>query len=151
MPRITGSVVIDAPAEVVFDTVADERNEPRYNPRIARAEMLTPEPVTAGSRFRAWPRGGGERAGMDVTLVEHDRPHRLVTAVRSRSLDVDGVLTVRPGPAGTVLTWDWSTRPRGAARLLTPLLALVGPRWERRNWVGLKHHLERGAPPAARA
>jgi len=32
MIHITGEVTIDAPVGEVFDMVADERNEPRYNP-----------------------------------------------------------------------------------------------------------------------
>jgi hypothetical protein len=39
--------------EEVFDFVADERNEPRYNPRIRRAEKLSPGPIGGGTRFRA--------------------------------------------------------------------------------------------------
>jgi len=34
MTRITGEIVIDAPADVVFDFVADQRNEPAYNPHM---------------------------------------------------------------------------------------------------------------------
>jgi hypothetical protein len=30
----------------------------------------------------------------------------------------------------------------GPIRALTPVLMLVGPRWERRNWIGLKDYLE---------
>ncbi|MFC8502509.1 SRPBCC family protein [Pedococcus sp. NPDC057267] len=62
MARIRGGVTIDAPVEEVFDLVADERNEPAYNPRIARAEQLGDGPVGPGSRFLATPRGIG-RAG----------------------------------------------------------------------------------------
>jgi len=37
MTHIAGEVTIAAPAEDVFDMVADERNEPRYNPvRVVR-------------------------------------------------------------------------------------------------------------------
>jgi hypothetical protein len=32
----------------------------------------------------------------------------------------------------------------GTTRVLSPVLAVVGPRWERRNWVGLKGYLESG-------
>ena len=32
MTRITGEIVIDAPADVVFDFVAGQRNEPAYTP-----------------------------------------------------------------------------------------------------------------------
>jgi hypothetical protein len=27
---------------------------------------------------------------------------------------------------------------------LSPLLAVIGPSWERRNWVGLKEYMESG-------
>jgi len=27
---------------------------------------------------------------------------------------------------------------------MSPVLALVGPRWERRNWIGLKQYIESG-------
>jgi len=41
MAVIEGEVVIGRPVEVVFDYVADQRNEPRYNPRMVRAEKVT--------------------------------------------------------------------------------------------------------------
>jgi hypothetical protein len=41
-----------------FDLVADERNEPRYNPRMWRAEKITEGPIGVGTaterRLRAW-------------------------------------------------------------------------------------------------
>lgn len=33
MIHIEGEIVINRPPEEVFDVVADERNEPKYNPR----------------------------------------------------------------------------------------------------------------------
>ena len=39
--------------EEVFDFVADERNEPIYNPNILVSEKVTAGPIGAGSRF-AW-------------------------------------------------------------------------------------------------
>jgi hypothetical protein len=53
MARIAGELVINRPVDEVFDFVADERNEPRYNPRIRRAEKLSPGPIGGGTRFRA--------------------------------------------------------------------------------------------------
>jgi hypothetical protein len=38
MARIEGEIIIDRPVDVVFDYVADQRNEPRYNPQMVRAE-----------------------------------------------------------------------------------------------------------------
>jgi polyketide cyclase/dehydrase/lipid transport protein len=142
MTRIAGEVVIAAPVEAVFDLVADERNEPRYNPRIARAEKVGGGPVGAGARFVAQPKGMGARGEMTLEIVEYDRPHRLHNVVRSSYLRVDGTLDFDEVEGGTRLRWDWDMSLVGPMRVLSPVLALVGPRWERRNWVGLKTYVE---------
>lgn len=142
MVHITGDVVIDAAITEVFDTVADERNEPVYNPRIARAEMLSDGPVGAGSRFCADPKDLGARGRMTVAVVEYQRPHRLRHVITSSYLRVDGILTFAETDGGTRLRWDWTMGLVGPLRILVPVLELVGPRWERRNWIDLKHYLE---------
>ena len=52
MVPIEGEIVIKRPLEEVFDFVADERNEPRYNPQMRRVELVTPGPIGLGTRFR---------------------------------------------------------------------------------------------------
>lgn len=142
MTRIAGEVVIDAPVEEVFDLVADERNEPRYNPRIARARKVGAGPVGAGSQFVAEPRRVGRRGEMTLTILEYERPRRLHNAIESSAMQVDGTLTFDEVDGGTRLAWDWDMALTGPMRVLTPVLAAVGPAWERRNWVDLKNYLE---------
>jgi uncharacterized protein YndB with AHSA1/START domain len=144
MAHIAGEVTIDAPVEEVFDFVADERNEPRYNPRIAHAEKISDGPVGTGARFVAAPKGMGSRGEMAMEVVEYDRPHRLHNVIRSSYMQVDGTLTFAEVDGGTRLSWDWDMDLVGPMRVLSPVLALIGPRWERRNWVDLKDHLESG-------
>jgi uncharacterized protein YndB with AHSA1/START domain len=149
MAHIAGEVTIDAPVEEVFDLVADERNEPSYNPRIVRAEKVSEGPVGRGARFVAEPKGMGARGTMTMEVLEYDRPHQLHNVVRSSYMKVEGTLTFAEVDRGTRLRWDWDMDLIGPMRLLSPVLAVVGPRWERRNWVGLKDYLEagRGARP----
>lgn len=142
MARITGQVTIGAPVDEVFDVVADERNEPRYNPRIVRAEKLSEGPVGAGARFVAEPKGVGSRGEMTLTILEYDRPRRLHNVVESSYMRVDGTLIFEEVEGGTRLRWDWDMGLVGRMRMLSPVLALIGPRWERRNWVGLKEYME---------
>lgn len=142
MAHITGEVTIDAPAEEVFDLVADERNEPRYNPRITSAEKLGTGPVGTGSTFVAEPKGMGTRGRMRMEILEYDRPHRLHNVIRSPYMQVDGTLTFEERSGRTRLRWDWDMRLRGPSRVLSPVLAIVGPSWERRNWVDLKRFIE---------
>jgi hypothetical protein len=52
MATVAGEIRIERPVDVVFETVADERNEPRYNPLLISVDMLTDEPVGAGTRRR---------------------------------------------------------------------------------------------------
>ena len=48
MAKIAGEIVISRPAEAVFDFAADQRNEPRYNPRMIRADKVSDGPVGKG-------------------------------------------------------------------------------------------------------
>jgi hypothetical protein len=52
MAHIEGETIIGRPPEVVFDYVADERNEPKYNPHLISHEL-----VNAKQRWN--PRSGG--------------------------------------------------------------------------------------------
>ena len=140
--RIVGEITIGAPVDEVFDMVADERNEPRYNPRIIRAEKLSEGPVAKGARFVAEPKGMGARGEMTVEVAEYDRPHRLHNVIRSSYMQVDGLLTFQEIDGATRLTWDWNMGLLGWMRLLSPVLAVIGPGWERRNWVALKSYME---------
>lgn len=145
MTRIDGEITIAAPVEQVFDLVVDERNEPRYNPRIVRAEKTSDGPVGKGSRFVVRPKRTGTRGEMRTEVTDFDRPRRFGSSVTSSSMAVDGTVTFTPVDGGTLLHWSWDMRLRGPMRVMTPVLRVVGPAWERRNWVGLKQYVESGA------
>src|SRR5512132_632981 len=138
MARIEGAIMIHRPVEEVFDFVADERNEPRYNPRMVRAEMLTPEPVGLGSRFRAEMRTWPRPVVMSVEFTGYDRPRRLASTTRLSTMDIQGTLTFDPVPVGTRMRWSWQMRPRGLLKLLTLVMAGIGRRQEEAIWTGLR-------------
>jgi uncharacterized protein YndB with AHSA1/START domain len=144
MAHIAGEVLIAAPVGEVFDMVADERNEPRYNPRIVRAQKVSEGPLGRGARFVAQPKSMGTKGQMTLEVLEYDRPHRLHNVVRSSYMQVEGTLTFEEVEGGTRLRWDWDMGLVGPMRVLSPVLAVIGPGWERRNWVGLKHYMESG-------
>jgi hypothetical protein len=140
--RIEGEVVIDRPAEEVFDFVADARNEPRYNPRMLRAEKLTPGPIGLGTRFRDEVKSMGRPAEIAIEIVGYERPRRLTDSIHLSTMDIRGGLTFDPVPAGTRMRWSWELLPRAVFRLLAPLVARVGRRQEQRIWAGLKRVME---------
>ncbi|HET7661268.1 MAG TPA: SRPBCC family protein [Oryzihumus sp.] len=142
MARIQGEVHIRRPVEDVFDFVADERNEPTYNPDMLVSEKVTPGPIGAGTRFRATIRAGRRPVGMDIEYTAFDRPHLLASTTRMAAADFTGTLSFTPTTAGTLLRWSWQARPKGAVRLLAPVFAPIGGRQERRRWTLLRDHLE---------
>ena len=70
MARIEGEIVIGRPVDVVFDYVADQRNEPQYNLRMVRAEKITAGPVGKGTQFRSAVASMGRTAEMLIELKE---------------------------------------------------------------------------------
>jgi polyketide cyclase/dehydrase/lipid transport protein len=79
MAKIAGEIVISRPAEAVFDFAADQRNEPRYNPRMTRPDKVSDGPVGKGTVFRSAAKSMGRTAEMRIELTGYDRPGRLTS------------------------------------------------------------------------
>lgn len=147
MSRIKGEITIGRPPEVVFDYVADQTNEPRYNPGMVRAEKASAGPIGKGTRFRSAVRSAGRSAEMLIEYTSYDRPRLLTSTTAMKQADIEYTLTFEPVAAGTRMRWSGQVRPKGALRLLGPLITWMGVRQEQRIWASLKRHLENG--PAA--
>jgi hypothetical protein len=144
MIRIEGEIAINRPVEEVFDFVADERNEPRYNSRIRRVEKLVPGPIGLGTRFQAETKtimGRPQRIAIEYTIYE--RPRRLASSIQISATEIQGTLTFDPVTSGTRMRWCWDMRLGGLLRLLTPVIAGTGRRQEQATWAGLKQLMER--------
>lgn len=147
---VTGSIEIDRPVEEVFDLVADQRYEPLYNPDMTSSEKLTDGPIGVGTRFAATSRSFAKPVSMVIELTAVERPRRLASTTWTEGMVLDGGLTFEATARGTRMSWAWTVHPTGLMRLLTPVLAVMGRRNERRIWTGLKRHLE-SAPADAPA
>ena len=142
MARVEGEIVIKRPVADVFDFVADERNEPRYNPRMRSAEQSSEGPIGSGTRFRTELETMGRTVPMIVEFIGYERPSRLASVTRSSMMETEGALTFESVPGGTRMCWSWDVRPRGALRLMAPLVGVIGRRQEQRIWGNLKRLLE---------
>jgi len=136
--RVTATTRIACPPENVFDMLADLRNDRQWNSRVSRAELRSPEPIEVGSRF-AVVNGG---TAYDVTITTYDRPSRLVFEASGKP-DLTIECTLTPAGEGTELTSDFDFRPRGALRVLFPLLAPVIRRDVPKQYASLKALCER--------
>ena len=154
MAQIEGEIMIRRPVGEVFDFVADVRNEPRYNPHMTAASLLTPEPIGRGSRFHAELRMLGRLVDLNVEVTCFERPRRLGSTSwslprgrRGQPMRTDGTLTFDPVPDGTRMRWSWQVEIPGAMKLLAPLIVRVGRRQEQRIWGSLKRLLEEQVRP----
>ncbi len=142
MGRIKGEIVIGRPPADVFDYVADQSNEPRYNPHMVRAEKVTPGPVRAGTQFRSAVARMGRGAEMLSVCTGYDRPSLLGTTTTMKQADFDYTLTFEPAAGGTRMRWSGEVQLKGAFRLLGPLITRMGTRQEQRIWENMKDLLE---------
>jgi len=146
MVKIQGATVIARPIDVVFDFVADERNEPKYNPRMVHAEKVTPGPVGKGTRWVATIQSMGRPLDMAMEVTDYKRPTSLGSTTSMSTAEIRGTLTFQPDPAGTWMQWSWELKPKGMFKLLTPVIGRMGKRQEQEIWGGLKRYLESSQP-----
>jgi hypothetical protein len=63
--------------------------------------------------------------------------------------DIRYTLRFEPAAGSTRMRWSGPVRPKGAFRLLGPLITWLGRRQEQRIWASLKKHLETPLAKAA--
>jgi uncharacterized protein YndB with AHSA1/START domain len=129
---------IACPPEKVFDLVADLRNDTQWNSRVSHAELRSPEPIGLGSRFGLV--NGG--TAYDVTITGYERPSRLVFEASGKP-DLTIAYTFTPTGEGTELGSEFDFRPRGALKVLLPLLGPVIRRDVPKQHASLKALCER--------
>ena len=142
MTLIEGEIVIHRRVEDVFDFVADQRNEPRYNPQMLSAEQVSGGPIGLGTQFRAELRSGTRTLPMLIEFRTFERPMRLGSHASFSGMTTDGELTFESLGESTRMKWSWELKPSGALKMLGPLIAWQGRRQEKAVWSGLKRCLE---------
>ncbi|MGZ6494419.1 MAG: SRPBCC family protein, partial [Actinomycetota bacterium] len=142
MAHIEGEILIRRSPEDVFDFVADERNEPRYNPHMLKAEKISDGPIGEGTRFRAEIQSLGRTVPMDIEFTAVERPRRLASATHMAAMDVHGALTFDPVREGTMMQWSWDVETHGILKAMGPVAVFIGQHQERSIWSGLKWLLE---------
>jgi uncharacterized protein YndB with AHSA1/START domain len=107
--RFTTSYVIHRTPDIVFPFISDARNLPRWWSEYQSVEMLTPEPVGPGSRFRAHaliPPDGKQFVGeSEILAFEPDR--RMTSHATSVSRPNQGEYIFDPVEAGTRVTYHF--------------------------------------------
>ena len=96
MKPITATRVIDAPLEVVFETVSDIRNYARAAPHITNVEFLSEQQVGKGTRFRETRLMNGREATTELEVTEYEKNDRVRLVADSGGTIWDSIYTFQP-------------------------------------------------------
>src|ERR1035437_6410537 len=105
MASIQGEIVIGRPISEGFAFVADERNEPKYNPRMLSAEKLTEGAIGKGTQFRATIKSMGRPLDMLLETTDDERPTRLASTTSMSPAGIRRVLSVGADVGGGTRGW----------------------------------------------
>lgn len=140
MTTLRLSQVIDRPPADVFAAIVDVGSFPRWNPTARSARKLSREETGEGTRFEPTIRGFGTTV-QELGGFERDRRVTLVPDIRG--LSGGHTFRLSPEAGGTRVDHELEMTPRGAWRLMAPVIPLIGRRNLERTAAALKEWLER--------
>jgi uncharacterized protein YndB with AHSA1/START domain len=136
--RVKATTRIESRPDLVFDAMADARNEARWNSRVSSAELRSGEPIGLGSQF-AIVNGG---TSYDLTITRYESPTELVfEGIGNPNVTI--AYSFRPSGDGTEMTSDFDFRPSGASKAVFAVLAPVIRRDVRKQFASFKTLCER--------
>jgi uncharacterized protein YndB with AHSA1/START domain len=139
MAILTRSQVIRRPVETVFATVTDGGTFAQWNPTIRSSRRLDDGPVGDGSKFE-WDLRGFGKVVQELQEFEPNRAVRIVPHHKS----LQGGHRFRFTAEGDTTRVDHELEmiPKGAFKLLSPMMGLVGRKNLRDTANALERHLE---------
>ena len=142
MAHYRREIVVPTPLEATCAYLSRFSSAQEWDPGVIAAEMVTPEPVGLGSRFRLTAVFLGAKVPLEYEIIEYDPPRRVVLTAENRSVrSTDTISFDSEASGGTVVRYEAVLLPKGAARLADPLFALALRRVGDRAAKGLRSAL----------
>jgi uncharacterized protein YndB with AHSA1/START domain len=124
------TVTVDRPVAEVFAFVADGTNNARWRPAVTDVELANGDAGQVGAVWRQGMRGPmGRRVDADYEITEYVPDRRLGFKVVAGPARPTGRYDFEPaGSSSTRVTFALSHEPKGAARLMGPMVARQLPK-----------------------
>lgn len=123
MSQITITKAIDAPIEIVFNTVADIRNFSKAVPDIMDVEFLSDQKSGVGTRFKETREINGREAATELEVTEYEENSHIRLVSDSHGTVWDSVFTVENMDGKTKLTLLMEARAyKFLPKLLNPIM-----------------------------
>ena len=125
--------------EAVFDTMVDAGSFATWNPTIKSSRPISPDGPAEGTQYEWELRGFGK---VRQELREFERNVRVRIVPHLRSMSGGHRFTFTPVDEGTRVDHELEMTPKGAFRLIGPMMTMTGRRNLRATAEALKRHLE---------
>ena len=123
MSKITITKAIDAPIEIVFNTVADIRNFSKAVPDIMDVEFLSDQKSGVGTRFKETRKINGREASTELEITEYEENDHVRIVSDSHGTVWDSLFSVKKGNGKTDLTLVMDARAyKFLPKLLNPIM-----------------------------
>lgn len=148
MARYVTTVSSPAPAQVVFEYLADFANTASWDPSITSGELLSGEPGRAGARYRITVGSLVVTKPLEYVILESaaptdEEPGRVVLEANTSDFCSHDVITVTPTASGCDVTYDADLALHGFRRPFDPFLRIGFSVVGNRARAGLRDALRR--------
>jgi len=103
-----------------FDYMADFANAREWDPSVSKAQRVDEGPLAVGSAFDLVAGFAARDVPLRYTLIEYDRPRRVVLEARRPGFVSRDTITVAEAAAGSNVHYDARLELSGWRRLLGP-------------------------------
>ncbi len=123
MTSFTVTKHVNAPIETVFEVATDLRHAAEHVRGIEKIELLTPEPIGVGTRWRETRKMMGREATEVLEIKAFDRPRRYVVGCESCGCYFETTFSFAPADDGTDVTLELQTK---ALTLMAKVMSPIG-------------------------
>jgi uncharacterized membrane protein len=149
MTKVEHSVVIERPAEQVWEYVHDPSNDTVWQSSLVESKELTEGSMRVGTKIAETRRFLGKRFDVSYEVTEFEPYQRSAIRTIGGPIPTSGVYALEPVDGGTRFTASMETDAHGFFKLAEPVFARMASREMQANLALLKDILEAGeAPPA---
>ena len=120
MPTYRAEIRTTRSPEQVFDYLARFSSVAEWDASVVSAEMLTPEPVEAGSEFKVVVRSLGRELPFVYRISTFDRPHVVKLVADTGRLRSEDTITVEPEGEGSTVVYDAAPHRQGCREARQP-------------------------------
>ena len=139
MAIVKRTQVINKPVDVVFQTVVDVANFPKWNPTTPSARQLSAGEIGNGTRFELEIRGFG-KVMQELQEFARNKQVRLVPSMKILSGGHRFLFTAQG--ASTRIDHELEMTPKGLFKLFAPFLGIMGRKNLRDTANALQRYLE---------